>query len=1014
MSSKADDVLPPLLPRRDSLLPPAPAPARFSSDDVNVLRYFTLFRRQGPAALVLAHTYVALTQVGSSGVLTYCRATLGYSNARIRGLFSRDELHELEGNWDPFQKDITFLYKLLQNVCGLAPSSDKVWSVPSHALEFLLRTVKTFRNHVSHSLIKISDSELQDRTKELLTDLRAILAHVASRTHLDLDRIVQKLEEDILQIVNSQLPPVPAEVFQRDKEAILQDQHKSKIAFLSKARKELQGRYTDFQIVPQLMWENTSSAHVLVEEVFTEPEISNGHEIVPLNRIIPPQQAFQQQVVILEGTAGVGKTSVCRYLVSAWCKDPQSLQCLKDVDILILIRCSSVHSESLPAYLADELLQDTFSDTPRTDILLKMRRTNILLVADGWDEANFTAKALVQHSLSTLPRARVFVTLRPEFALDLRLHLESSGCSFSSFSRNLKLQGFTSTTRREYLRKALRVVSGKTKDSKLLQDIRHLENFSVEMLHIPMTLALLFQLWHSDSAKVRRNVNKQELFRILLSSKMQRLTERHLQQRHRNSNMHLLYQGVQRWINRLSKEAWVALKNNSTVLSRESFGHLKAVCESERLDEVPLFSALVGGFDQRKALWYFEYSVMQQFLAARFLAHELARSGSTLSHLLDFESNSTDYLRYLPTITFTVAILSSKGRMTTDIADEVMALLDDPDVTWETIGDFLLECHLDPLITERSAPLLVNAVCDQVNSRKAGILSAALCYTSLGVPEVLQVHVAAVTSALGDVFTRVAERGCSSVCTLDDESDLVALRKVLEACPDPLPFSLTPTLKVRLASAERAEALAVCLTACQDPNVICYFEATDEEELQYICVFLQQMQDLEQCKAIIVIIPTDPWESLGLSLCLRSLVSSCAWPGSLYLTLHPSFYGTICKEFEVLRLRSDDLRDLRVDYQAQTDEAECEDPYVNSIGRWKSIFAEDEANVRPFISTLLELRLRKPGKKEEPEAEPEAESEAVQEIAVTTTKSKEKNLRKKMKGSFRSVKNFTKDIFRRK
>lgn len=1011
MSRKADDTLPPLLPRQDTLLPSAPAPTRFSSGDVNVLRYFTLFRSRGPAARVLAHTYAALTQVGPSGVLAYCRDTLGYSNTRIRSIFSRDELSELEGNWDPFQKDITFLYKLLQSVCGLAPCSDQVWSGPSHALEFLLRTVKKSRNYVSHSLITISDSELQDWTKELLTDLRAILAHVASRTHLDLDRIVQKLEEDVLQIVNSQMPPVPAEAFQRDKETTLKNKRKSKLAFVSKARKELKGRYADFQIVPQLMWEQASSAHVSVEEVFTEPEISNGHEVVPLSRLLPPHQAFQQQVVVLEGTAGTGKTCVCRYLVSTWCKDPQSLQCLKDVDILILIRCSSVHSESLSAYLADELLQETFSDTPRTDILVEIRKTNVLLVADGWDEANSPAKALVQHSLATLPGARVLVTLRSEFALDLRLHLKSAGCSSSCILKNLKVQGFTSTTKEEYLRKALRVAGGKTEDSKLLQDLRHLENFSAEILHIPMTLALLFWLWHSDSAEVRRDVNKQELFRILLNSKMQRLTERHLQQRHRDSQVHLLYPGVQRWVNRLSKEAWAALRNNSTVLSAESCCHLKAVCDSERLDEVPLFSALVGGFDQRRALWYFEYSVMQQFLAARFLAHDLFRSGSTLSHLLDLESNSTDYLRYLPTISFAVAILSSKGRMTTEIADEVMALLDDPDVTWETVGDFLLECHLDPLVTERSPPLLVNAVCNQVNSRKAGILLTALCHTSLGVPDALQVYVSDVTRELGDVFAIVDKRGCDSVCNLDDESDLIALRKVLEGYPGPPPFFLTPTLKVRLASAERAEALAFCLRACQNPDVNCYFEATDEEELRYICVFLQQVQDLEQCKAIITI-PTEPWQSLGLSLCLRSLVPSCAWPGSLHLTLHPSFYGAIRKEFEFLRLRYDGLRDIRVDYQAQIDEAEVEDPYVNSDARWKSIFAEDEADVRPFISTELELRLRRPGGEEEPEEEPEA----APEIAVTTTEPQEAapkaNFRKRMRRSFRSVKRFAKDLFR--
>lgn len=955
--------------------------------------------------MVMARTYTALSRVGSEGVLNYCRGTLGYSNARIRTLFSREELHDLEGDWDPFQKDITFLYKLLQNVCGMAPSSDQVWTVPSQTLEYLLRRVKNDRNFVSHSVITISDSDLHNWSEELLVNLKAILTHVASKTHLDLDRDLKTLEKNVSQILKSQLPPVPAEDFQRDKVDTLQKQLKQKISFLSKARQELQVRYADFQIIPQLLWEHTSSAHISVEEVFTEPEISNCHESVPLNRLIPPQHCTQQQAVMLEGTAGAGKTCVCRFLVYTWCKDPQSLQCLKDVDILILIRCSSVHSETISDYLADELLQETLRDIPRADILPKMRRLNILLVVDGWDEAKSLAKTLVQHSLATLPRIRILVTLRPEFALDLRLHLHSSG--YSCVWKSLRLQGFGSASREEYLIKALRVVGEEKRQSHLLQDLRHLEHLSVDMLHLPMTLSLLVQLWHNDSAQVRRGVNMQELFKILLRSKMQRLIQRQLQKRRPDAHVHLLYAGVQRWINKLCKESWIALKNNSNVLSPESYGRLKVVCDSERLDKVPLFSALVGGFNQRQALWYFEYSVMQQFLASRFLAHELFRSESTLYHLLDLQSNSVDYLRYLPTISFAIAILCMKGRMTWEIADEVLSLFDDPDVTWETVGDFLLECHLDPFITKRSAPLLVNTVCTQVNSHKAGILLAALTYTSLSVDEVLLVHVAAVTCELGDVLSLVAERGCKSVCILGDESDIVGLRKVLERHPVPPAFHLTPTVKVRLGSAERAEAFAVCLKACKDPSVTCYFEATDEEELRHICVFLQQKQDVELCKTIIIIIPTEPWQSLGLSLCLRNLVTSCVWPGSLYLTVHPCFYGDIRKEFEALLLH-ENLRDLRVEYQAQTEEPQCEDPYVNSEGSWKSIFAEAADEVRPFISSELELRVSQLA---------EGDLEAVPEVRETTelkeTLPKPK-FRKKMRRSFKSVKNFAKDLFRSK
>ncbi|CAL4078518.1 unnamed protein product, partial [Meganyctiphanes norvegica] len=139
------------------------SPKSIGTDEVNILKLFMGLRRTGPVSKALAQIFVLLSQLGNRSVKQYCTEVLGYSNRQFSAAFTSAERSLLDGVWDPFEMDITMLYKLLQRVCGLASPGDEKWSMSADTIEFHLYTLKKERNELAHEGVQIDDAQLKKK-----------------------------------------------------------------------------------------------------------------------------------------------------------------------------------------------------------------------------------------------------------------------------------------------------------------------------------------------------------------------------------------------------------------------------------------------------------------------------------------------------------------------------------------------------------------------------------------------------------------------------------------------------------------------------------------------------------------------------------------------------------------------------------------------------------------------------------------------------------------------------------
>ena len=179
------------------------------------------------------------------------------------------------------------------------------------------------------------------------------------------------------------------------------------------------------------------------KDLKTTPEIEKKNDdspssIVALNDILKPDKEGKPvQLVLIEGTSGIGKTTLAWQLCHRWAKE--QLDSLKNYDLVVL-----VHLKKKRAQIATKLehLLPYGNTTDLEDLIVAMGNgEGVLIVCDGFDElphhqqrSDFYEQLF---SRELLPAATVIVTTHP-----------SASDEFKEFTdqiidRELEITGFT-------------------------------------------------------------------------------------------------------------------------------------------------------------------------------------------------------------------------------------------------------------------------------------------------------------------------------------------------------------------------------------------------------------------------------------------------------------------------------------------------------------------------------------------------------------------------------------------
>ncbi|EDO29364.1 predicted protein [Nematostella vectensis] len=392
--------------------------------------------------------------------------------------------------------DVTLLFILLRNICGLTPPItgwDALPAAGDTSPEAHLARIKYYRNnlyaHATHA--SIDDAQFEKYWKEISaalvalgvspSDIHDLKTRPGETAYVRLLKDWRESDVDILQEVSkvqSSVQDVGQHVakgfqdvgqhfqnLQKGIQAIKKGTERDKAAAeheeLVKQEKAIK-KWVDFLIeeystggttdITPLPWMESDPMFTL-KKLFKEPTIS---ENVKINDLFKSKTKKRMKRVLLEGNPGVGKTTLCKKLVNSWALGVQRCKQTEhssnstspfpaEVEIVLLLKCRDiVDAEDWKDILRQEI-PENYADEDKERIIeyICNNEKRVALVIDGYDELNTSEKAL--HKIlckKALPQSFILMTSRKN-----RMQAEVKNC----FDASLEIKGIESSSGKQLI-----------------------------------------------------------------------------------------------------------------------------------------------------------------------------------------------------------------------------------------------------------------------------------------------------------------------------------------------------------------------------------------------------------------------------------------------------------------------------------------------------------------------------------------------------------------------------------
>ncbi|XP_071533793.1 uncharacterized protein [Panulirus ornatus] len=599
--------------------------------DENALKYFVMLRRTGPVGTSLAKVCRELYDGGQRNVKDYIQS-LGFSNNKYRKIFTADELDALEAGTDWDQLDITFLYKLLQHVCRLAPPHDRKWARPEphdrDCLEHILFSVKCERNFLFHEALGLTDSDLDARAQKLKSLLAKAFEKASIITGYDYTHDITEMKLRVDDIHQSR-----TKLSVQDYQNELQEfRHRLLKEVISDSQRELCQSYQRLWQADHVCWQfNPSSRRVPFDNVYTNITLLTRKDSeLTVSDLLDYQlpNGSLPRLVILEGSAGAGKSQLCKYILHCWATGNSTSTALLNVDIIIFFQCHSVTSNSLREFFTEEILKATCKGLRHEDVIPTLRESRISFIIDGLDEAGKQAMNLLKDISVKFPASRVVVTCRPEFTKEAKRIISPIDNDFII----LNVKGFSRPQQIEYIDKLLTVMEGDASEcqekiktlSTILQDLEHGLHY---LLCLPLTLTMLIELWLQDGALLTTTGTLTHVLQKLVELSIILLAQRLQRRPEETRPIFVLEHACREWLKCLARVAWDSHCRNVLVLNEEWIDDLiEEACRRE-IDPSYALSSFLKHMTREvtfgiQDIWEFSHKVYQDYLSAFHLSQE--------------------------------------------------------------------------------------------------------------------------------------------------------------------------------------------------------------------------------------------------------------------------------------------------------------------------------------------------------------------------------------------------------
>ncbi|XP_066989939.1 uncharacterized protein [Macrobrachium rosenbergii] len=598
----------------------------YGTKEKNLTRLIYIHRKVTTRVLLFVFQNGSPDRSGYSSLLDYYKAkgiqdfTKGLTNA---------QKEKIKNDCDGESFDITLLYKCLRNGShGLAKRCDswKEQDKEKAGIESLITIVKNKRNEIAHDdHSPLTNKYLIDEANEIEDILKRILKFSGEIYSLEPGMI--KHETDV---VESEIQKYLFGEF----EASTYEEYKKEMLLeaLSDIVNE-EGLKEVLQQYEKACENEVSTVNHLVEvrlplkEVYTEMklkgELPSGQEVsVSYEDVLCDQSSEKtNDIVVIDGTAGVGKTTLTKKIACDWRLKEGNMKYLDTHDLLLKAECRNSAIKSFEELLCH--LMPKVSTKLRPGDLKKVVLTQkVIIILDGLDELNNSSANLLREilDLKTPFGITLLITTRHEKLTYLRQRANSHNL------KHIQLLGIPLERRDDFVIKyhcEIAKTFPNVQDIKgLLSYLKRTEHRLADLWRLPYNLSLLNILWAYDHMNVSKINTAPELYGEILRLYKNKLKER--LQVSTPADESVLHRKIDYFLHALSEESLRGLINDHINLPQQAYKRLEEVCRNIQVPIEEMISAFLKRVPSKDVMYSFPHKGFQDFLAALHIFYEIS------------------------------------------------------------------------------------------------------------------------------------------------------------------------------------------------------------------------------------------------------------------------------------------------------------------------------------------------------------------------------------------------------
>lgn len=665
------------------------------------------------------------TRDSTQDLLTYLESlpltsTANYRNLkRSRRTFNATQTQLITSNKSGNSFDITLLFLVIKVACeNVADMNDPAWSTPGHELENCVYMIKEERNKFMHEEVELTQAKFISKMAELrglfTNTLNAAQRKYSLFTSTDLadeiarvNNICDKISMEVISL--SELQTFCSDMLLNDLEPM--------------CRKELTDNYRSMCNINPVSFVIGCSLTMDVSLVFTDIEVeypnSNKKHVVSYKDFFVEVQksindAYTRgysgaSIVLLEGLAGSGKTTLVTLMMKEWCDGNNvTVRELDTYQVVLHVMCRDPSTHSYERLLQRSLSSSFIKYRSLMEPLLSKCR--ILVLIDGFDEASEASRQLVKDVFYQLRNttATIVCTSRPERTYDIQYIINRSGL----FLTPVRIKGVHESMRLEFIDRShqlMKIQTGSGLDTDIL--LHQLEDL-VKNEHYRLALNLILATWVCDQEPglLRPTTTQTELYHHTIKLALFKLRER-LSDNSATSGMEkwLRDQKVDDWQHVMHKEQFDALVDGKVILPHDAVARLRNACRTEHLPADEMLGACLSLKSITPAVTQYAapHKGLQEFFAAIHVVNSLGNGPSqfdSIRTLLERASGDHELKHMLPGFQNMLQHIAGLLHMQPDpapdsLAQEVVQLLSESGVKQRDQWlDVIAETHASPTV----------------------------------------------------------------------------------------------------------------------------------------------------------------------------------------------------------------------------------------------------------------------------------------------------------------------------